>query len=268
MLKFSLANAKLRHMKDVPGLAVWLSGKVGRKSKKIYSLDLLSGWSCPFAKECLSKVVVQADGRKKVRDGLETLFRCFSASQEALYPLTYNLRKHNFDSLRACKTGGDMARLIGDSLPDDAGIVRIHVGGDFFNEAYFKAWVQVARNNPHVLFYAYTKSLRYWLANKNLLPDNFVLTASYGGREDHLIEEHGLRHTVVIADIEACEKIREENLERWNGLEIDHDDSHAANPDKRYESFNLLIHGSQPAGSNASKAASKLKGRGSYNRKD
>ena len=51
------------------------------------------------------------------------------------------------------------------------------------------------------------------------------------------------------------------------GLEIDHDDSHAARPDLRHQSFALLIHGVQPKGSEAAKAVVKLKGKGSYNRK-
>ena len=43
------------------------------------------------------------------------------------------------------------------------------------------------------------------------------------------------------------------------GLEIDHDDSHAANPDTREQSFALLIHGVQPAGSEAAQAIKALK---------
>ena len=47
-------------------------------------------------------------------------------------------------------------------------------------------------------------------------------------------------------------------------LEIDHDDSHAADVSKRDESFALLIHGVQPKGSKASAALKTLKGKGSY----
>ena len=51
MLKFSKANAKLESLHDVPELGRWLLN-----GRKVYSLDLLSGWSCPFASACLSKV--------------------------------------------------------------------------------------------------------------------------------------------------------------------------------------------------------------------
>ena len=35
--------------------------------------------------------------------------------------------------------------------------VRIHDSGDFFTEQYFLLWLDIAKENPHVFFYAYTK---------------------------------------------------------------------------------------------------------------
>jgi len=51
------------------------------------------------------------------------------------------------------------------------------------------------------------------------------------------------------------------------GLEIDHDDSHAARPSLRDQDFALLIHGTQPKGTAAATALKELKGKGSYSRK-
>jgi hypothetical protein len=252
-------------MIKVVALSGWLD-----KKRKIYSLDLLSGWTCPFAKECLSKVtIVQIDGlpRKKIKDGPDTLFRCFSASQEVVFPAVYNSRKHNTDTLQEHKSVDDIAEEIQASLPQNAGIVRIHVGGDFYNLMYFLAWLKVARDNPSVLFYAYTKSLRWWVANLGGIPENMVLTASRGGREDHLIGEYNLREAIVIADPNDCQQIYDEGLTHWKGLPIDHDDSHAAIPQTRGESFYLLVHGPQMAGSDSGKAVRNLKGKGSYGRK-
>ena len=48
------------------------------------------------------------------------------------------------------------------------------------------------------------------------------------------------------------------------GLEIDHDDSHACYPSLKKQNFALLIHGIQPAGSEAGKAVRELNGKGSY----
>ena len=248
MIKFSKGNVKLQRLKSVPALAQYFT-KTGRSTKKVYSFDLLSGFSCPFADKCKSKVV-QIDGRRKVVDGANTEFRCFSASQEATFTHVYNLRKGNFDAMRAIKNRSNMFRLLNDNLPKDAGIVRIHVAGDMFNLSYFDAWLFVAVANPNVLFYAYTKSLRYWVDRLNIIPSNLILTASRGGREDHLIDQHNLREAVVVNSEAEADKL---------GYEIDHDDSHAANPITATQSFALLIHGIQPKGSKAAEAIKKLK---------
>ena len=254
MLKFSNANAKTEALKQVAELAEYLTDK-----RKIYSLDLLSGYSCPYAEKCLSKAVVQSDGRRKIKDGKKTEFRCFSASQEVQYTNVFNLRKHNFDSLNHLHIN-DMIHHLHTDLPKNAGIVRIHVAGDFFSADYMQAWYNVAMMNPSVLFYAYTKSLQYWEYRVNEYPElhNFILTASYGGRDDGLISELGLRSTTVVYSEAEAEIL---------GLEIDHDDSHAARPSLRNKDFALLIHGTQPKGSNAAVALRALKGKGSYSRK-
>ena len=255
MLKFSPANAKIEALKEVDELKPFLADK-----RKVYSLDLLSGYSCPFAKECLSKAVSDENGKRTIKDGLHTKFRCFSASQEVQYTNVFNLRKHNFDMLRDDDTFG-MTCSIEESMPENLGICRIHVAGDFFNQSYFNAWANVARKNPDRLFYAYTKSLRYWLTDRPNLPRNLVLTASRGGRNDNLISENDLRSTTVVFSEKEAEKL---------GLKIDHDDSHAARPSLRDQNFALLVHGTQPKGSEAAEALKILKRdkvRHSYSRK-
>jgi hypothetical protein len=239
MLKFSNANAKIHALKQVPELAHYLRGK-----RKVYSFDMLSGHTCPFADQCLSKAIL-VDGKRKIKDGPNTVFRCFSASQEVQYTNVYNLRNGNFQALRSLSTD-DMAYAIAHAMPDNAGIVRIHVGGDFFNLKYFLAWCKVAIDNPDLLFYAYTKSLNYWLkaAAVDAIPENLVLTASRGGRLDHLIDEHNLRESVVVKSVEE---------------KIDHTDELAAIPSLRHQSFALLIHGTQPKGSESAAALKLLK---------
>ena len=110
----------------------------------------------------------------------------------------------------------------------------------------------MAKAHPDRLFYAYTKSLKYWNQFADMLGDvdNFVLTASRGGRDDDMIDRDNLRESVVVfSEDEAYNK----------GLEIDHDDSHAAVPEWRHNSFALLVHGVQPKGSKAAEALKILK---------
>ena len=247
-IKFSKANSKLVKLYKVQELQKLLEGK-----RKVYSLDLLSGHNCPFANECLSKAVERADGSRHIQDGPNTQFRCFSASQEAQYPNVYNPRKANSDTLRNLCDSYDeytVAQHINDAMPKDLGICRIHVAGDFFRQKYFNAWIIVAKANPDKLFYAYTKSLVYWLRMRDEIPSNLVLTASRGGSRDDLIVPHGLREAVVVfSEKEADEKF----------LGIDEDDSHAAVPEWREDSFALLIHGTQPKGTEAAEALKVIK---------
>lgn len=255
MLKLSPANAKTKRLMEVPELRTFLSNR-----RKVYSLDLLSGWSCPGAKDCLAKVHVFDDnGKRRVIDGKYTQFRCFSASQEALYTNVYNLRKHNFDALKLMRGPNQCLKLIEQSLPSNVGILRYHVGGEFFKLAYLKAAVKLAELRPDVLFYAYTKCLHFLKqiymvdpANGVIRP-NFMVTTSIGGKYDSLIDELGVRTAkVVFSEAQA------------KGLPIDHDDSHAA---RSGGSFALLLHGVQPKGGEASKALRQLKGKGSYGKK-
>tara|TARA_Y100000296_G_scaffold80508_1_gene106140 strand:+ start:758 stop:1555 length:798 start_codon:yes stop_codon:yes gene_type:complete len=254
MLKYSKANAKTEALSQVDELKPYLDGK-----RKIYSLDLLSGYTCPFAKACLSKAVTLPTGKRKIKDGPDNEFRCFSASQEVQYTNVYNSRKHNMDTLRRLHLN-DMIHRLNQDMPENLGICRIHVAGDFFTPDYMFAWINMAMMHQDRLFYAYTKSLTYWVKYREWIDqlDNFVLTASYGGRNDHLIATEGLRSAMVVFSEEEAERI---------GAEIDHDDSHAARPSLKNQSFALLIHGTQPKGSEASEALKALKGKGSYSRK-
>ena len=73
-----------------------------------------------------------------------------------------------------------------------------------------------------------------------------------------MIDQFNLRSAKVVFSVSEAAEL---------GLEIDHDDSHAAKPTLRDNSFALLIHGTQPKGSAASVALKELKGQGSYSRR-
>ena len=239
-MKYSPANVKIKALSGVPAIAKYLP-----KGKKVYSFDLLSGHSCPFANECLSKVVETPEGFR-IQDGPNTEFRCFSASQEVIYTNVRKLRSANFSELRGLTTEQMISKLTA-AMPKNLGVCRIHAAGDFFNQNYFNAWLAITLANPDKLFYAYTKSLPYWVNVIGMIPENFVLTASYGGRRDDMIESYNLRSAKVV--LHPSETI----------LEIDHTDEHAANPETRDRDFALLIHGVQPKGSEAAAAIKILK---------
>ena len=230
-LKFKNANGKLKKMAQKLGV-------------KLKTFTLPAGYTCPGAKDCLAF----ADRKTgKITDGEHTEFRCFMASLEATFPSLREMVWDNLTSIRsALKNGVDAcADLICESLPKKFDVMRVHVGGDYFNVKYLQAWIEVAKRNPDKIFYSYSKSLH--LFKQFALPENLVLTASRGGKHDDLIDLHGWKEALVVySEQEAIDK----------GLEIDHDDTHAAFGE---ENFALLIHGTQPKGSAASQALSAIK---------
>jgi hypothetical protein len=238
LLKFGEPNAKLKKM-------------LKELKLKLKTFTLPAGHTCPAANECLSR----ADKiTGKIKDGPNTLFRCFAASAEAVYPSLRKMVWHNLGLLKDSLVDGvdACADLICASLPKKFDIMRVHVGGDYFSKKYLQAWIEVAKRNPEKIFYSYSKSLHFF--KEFALPENLVLTASRGGKHDDMIESDGWKEALVVySEQEAQER----------GLEIDHDDTHAA---FGKENFALLIHGTQPAGSAASKALSLLRkqGKGGY----
>jgi hypothetical protein len=83
--------------------------------------------------------------------------------------------------------------------------VRIHDGGDFFTREYLEAWLKVIRSAPETTFYCYTKEVK--LFKEIVEPDpplNFKWVFSFGGRQDHFVEEHD-RQCDVFPTSEALE---------------------------------------------------------------
>jgi hypothetical protein len=149
----------------------------------VYEWNLPTGSTCPFALEC--KVTVdRVSGKFDVKKGQ---YRCYAASPER-FPA---VREHRWRNFELVKSGGIP------EIPADCKAIRIHAAGDFFNQEYFDMWLKLAIDNPNIEMWAYTKSLQYWVNRLGDIPKNFVLTASYGGRQDNLIEQHNLKNVIV-----------------------------------------------------------------------
>jgi hypothetical protein len=242
LLKFSSGNAKLRN-------------------RLIFSLP--AGYSCPHAGVCKTmadRVTGEIRDLPQLTGTQADDYRCFAAMAETR-PNVRDARWHNWDLLReTIHMNGNQVTLLRDLIDMSLlmhapkPLVRIHESGDFWTENYMRAWMMVARERPNQKFYAFTKSLGMWINLREQIPSNFYLTASFGGTLDYLIPKypHVFQRVayVVYTEAEAAER----------GLEIDHDDSHCLGD----KPFALLVHGSQRAGSDASKAISQRKKEGGF----
>jgi hypothetical protein len=180
----------------------------------VYEWNLPTGSTCPFALEC--KVSVDRYTGKFNNESNQ--YRCYAASPER-FPAVREHRWKNFEYVK----NGNMPLL-----PKDCKAVRIHASGDFFNQAYFDLWIDVAIANPLVEFWAYTKSIGYWVNRLDRIPNNLELTASRGGRQDELIRKHNLKQVYVFGSLSEVPR----------GMPIDTNDDCAR--DKRIRTFALV----------------------------
>ena len=216
ILKMSKGNAKL--------------------SKDTLILSLPAGLTCPGSNNCKAWVTLK-DDKRVLNRGDETIFTCFAASEELRYPNVYKSRRYNFDLINGYVLKNDLkglTDLINRSIQSNRKNVlkvRIHESGDFYHPLYLQAWLNVAKLNKDIKFYCYSKSLEYFL--KVLLPNNFYLTASYGGRYDYLIDQgYFTRYSKVVFSVAEAKRL---------GLEIDKDESLCFGN----KPFALLLHGLQ-----------------------
>lgn len=225
MLHFSKGNSKLD------------------KSTVIFNLP--AGKTCPGALHCLSMAVADENGKRKIVDGTHTIFRCFAASSEVQYTDVFNNRADNLRQIVDALKNENCINLIHTELQKvltkRITKVRIHESGDFFSAEYLMAWLMVAKLNPTIKFYCYSKNLPLFVGLE--LPENFYFTASYGGKFDYLIDE-GFFHRYAKVFMTAEDATAA-------GYKIDVRDRSCFEEGP----FALLVHGQQPKGSEWGKAS-------------
>ena len=111
--------------------------------------------TCPFAKECIKYCYAQK--------GNYTRFPMIQQLMEKKYELS---KTENFINLMNKEIKKKKAKYI-----------RIHDSGDFYSVKYLNKWIQIAKYNKIVIFYAYTKSIKF-LINGLKLPKNLKIIFS------------------------------------------------------------------------------------------
>ena len=81
--------------------------------------------------------------------------------------------------------------------------IRIHDSGDFYSPKYLNKWVDIATQNNDVIFYAYTKSIKFFkmdlfpITDTLKLPKNLKIIFSEGSKTDNLINVKKDRHARI-----------------------------------------------------------------------
>ena len=107
---------------------------------RLYEFNLPAVSSCPFADSC--KSICYAD---------KGTFKF--PNVQAKYNANYELTK---DTKLFIKT------IHKELIKKRVEFVRIHSSGDFYSLKYLRSWIVLGVNNPHIVFYGYTKSIAFF----------------------------------------------------------------------------------------------------------
>ncbi len=222
MFKITSGNRKIKELAQMLNL----------KNNEVGTADMPCGYTCLMADKCKT-FVNRATG--KITDGKKQEFRCYGASLEAAFPSLRALHWNNFNTIIRAGNTDNMINEILKGINKNLKIIRIHSFGDFYNNDYFKAWINVATELPYIKFFAYTKVLSYVKADK---PDNFSMVYSFGGKMDSELTNEPVAY--VVKNANEADKI---------GVPI----ACKNHPSDDYNfiqsgiSFALMLHGTQPA---------------------
>ncbi len=134
-----------------------LSTNTKLKKDGIYSFNLPAVQTCPFAGDC-----------KKF---------CYAKKGNFVYPVVIDKAIRNFN---ASKAKNFDIKIAVEAEIRNIKIIRVHSSGDFYNRRYASRWIKIAKDNPNLIIYAYTKS---WEFFPSRLPKNMILIESVGGKK-------------------------------------------------------------------------------------
>jgi len=141
--------------------------------------------TCPFAKDCVKYCYAQRGNYR---------FSNVKKGQQKRYELT--------------KTDNFVPIMNANIMLERPTHVRIHDSGDFYSIKYLNKWIQIARDNKDVIFYAYTKSIKFFKDIK--LPKNMKIIFSEGSKIDNLIDYTRDRHAKIFRGKNALQDLLDE----------------------------------------------------------
>ena len=128
---------------------------------------------CPFAKDCVKY--------------------CYAQKGNYKYPSVIKGLNNRYE---LSKTDEFVPKMNATIILERPTHVRIHDSGDFYSIDYLNKWIQIANDNKDVIFYAYTKSIKFFIDGLKL-PKNLKIIFSEGSKTDNLINVAKDRHARI-----------------------------------------------------------------------
>lgn len=142
---------------------------------------------CPFAKDCIKY--------------------CYAQKGNYKYPSVIKGLNNRYE---LSKTAEFVPKMNATIILERPTHVRIHDSGDFYSPQYLNKWVQIAKDNTSVIFYAYTKSIKFFkektkFSDLVVMPKNLKIIFSEGSKTDNLINVATDRHARIFKSKELLQ---------------------------------------------------------------
>lgn len=147
---------------------------------------------------------------------------CFALGGNYLFK---NVKEKQEERLQASRKNNFVEIITSEIKKLNVGAVRVHDSGDYYSRKYLEKWIEIANKNPDVIFYSYTKSVQFFKSDYDTwsvtLPSNMVITFSYGGKYDHLINPKKDKHALVFQSLEQLLEYKYSNNSFTDDLAYD-----------------------------------------------
>lgn len=153
------------------------------KKSGIFSWGIPAGDTCPGKNTCA--------------------FGCYARQGFFVMP---TVKRAQEKRLEFSKSPDFVPNLIAEIKKRKVKILRIHDSGDFYSKVYLENWMAIIRACPEVQFYAYTKMVPFF--QNKILPENFRVIFSFGGKWDHKIKPLIEPHSKVFSSTQELKKAK------------------------------------------------------------
>lgn len=160
----SILREERKTIRHCPQIQVIGNKKLMKDS--IASFSIPAGISCPDAGTCNGGFCYAQTGRFSMNNTIRSHVKNYLASQKNYF---VDVMIDRIFRLKRVE------------------LIRIHVAGDFYSQAYVNKWTQIISNCPEMKFYAYTKSFVSLDLEALWNLENIHIIQSTGSRDDSKI---------------------------------------------------------------------------------
>lgn len=143
-------------------------------SKGNSKIGAISNFNLPPFKSCGKNCKYCIQTLYDFKLNKKVVLRCYASRYYNMYPNVKKSYDHNFEIVKS-NLNLFKSEMIEYLSTYTNKYFRIHASGDFFNQNYLNAWIEITKQYPAITFLAFTKQNNLNYEHK---PDNFIIRLS------------------------------------------------------------------------------------------